>query len=166
MNAATGSWGVKILRYEIRDLTPPSSIMEAMERQVKAEREKRAVILQSEGEKQSAINIAEGQRASAIALSEGDKMAQINRAEGEAQQILRIAQATAEGLQKIKDQLDGDAVAAAQLRLAEAYIAEFGKLAEKNNTMIIPADAASVGSMIGLVTGMLKPGQGLNKTQG
>ena len=166
LNAATGSWGVKILRYEIRDLTPPSSIMEAMERQVKAEREKRAVILQSEGEKQSAINIAEGQRASAIALSEGDKMAQINRAEGEAQQILRIAQATAEGLQKIKDQLDGDAVAAAQLRLAEAYIAEFGKLAEKNNTMIIPADAASVGSMIGLVTGMLKPGQGLNKTQG
>ena len=140
--------------------------MEAMERQVKAEREKRAVILQSEGEKQSAINIAEGQRASAIALSEGDKMAQINRAEGEAQQILRIAQATAEGLQKIKDQLDGDAVAAAQLRLAEAYIAEFGKLAAKNNTMIIPADAASVGSMIGLVTGMLKPGQGLNKTQG
>ena len=166
LNAATGSWGVKILRYEIRDLTPPSSIMEAMERQVKAEREKRAVILQSEGEKQSAINIAEGQRASAIALSEGDKMAQINRAEGEAQQILRIAQATAEGLQKIKDQLDGDAVAAAQLRLAEAYIAEFGKLAAKNNTMIIPADAASVGSMIGLVTGMLKSGQGLNKTQG
>ncbi|MDO5538102.1 MAG: paraslipin, partial [Desulfovibrionaceae bacterium] len=162
LNAATASWGVKILRYEIRDLTPPKSIMEAMERQVKAEREKRAMVLQSEGEKQSKINIAEGQRAAAIALSEGDKMAQINRAEGEAAQILQLAQATAEGLDQIKQQLGGDAVAAAQLRLAEAYIAEFGRLAEKSNTLIIPADAASVGSMLGLVTGMLRPGEGLN----
>ncbi len=161
LNAATSSWGVKILRYEIRDLTPPSSIMEAMERQVKAEREKRAAILQSEGEKQSAINIAEGQRASAIALSEGDKLAQINRAEGEAAEILRIAQATAEGLEQVKNQLNGDAIAAAQLRLAEAYIVEFGKLAAKNNTMIIPADAASVGNMVGLISGILRPGEGL-----
>ncbi len=163
LNAATTTWGVKILRYEIRDLTPPSSIMEAMERQVKAEREKRAVILQSEGEKQSKINIAEGERASAIALSEGDKMAQINKAEGEAAQILKVAQATAEGLDLIKQQLNGDALAAAQLRLAETYISEFGRLARENNTMIIPADAANVGNMLGLVTGILHPGQGLNK---
>lgn len=163
LNAAASAWGVKILRYEIKDLTPPQTIMEAMEQQVKAEREKRAAILQSEGEKQSTINIAEGRRASAIALSEGDKLAQINRADGAAQEILRIAEATAEGLEKIKQQLDGDAVAAAQLRLAEAYITEFGKLSEKANSMIIPADAANVGNMLGVISGILKPGQGLDK---
>ena len=173
LNAATTTWGVKVLRYEIRDLTPPASIMQAMERQVKAEREKRAAILQSEGEKQSQINIAEGERASAIARSEGekqalinrsegDKQAQINRAEGEAAQILRIAQATAEGLASVKAQLDGDAVAAAQLKLAEAYIDEFGRIAKASNTVVIPADMASVGGMLAGMTAMLKPGAGLN----
>ncbi len=162
LNAATSNWGVKILRYEIRDLTPPASIMEAMERQMKAERDKRAAILQSEGDKQSKINIAEGERTSAIAISEGDKQARINRAEGQAAEILAIATATAEGLEKIKAQLDGDALAAAQLRLAEAYISEFGRLAGTNNTMIIPADAASVGNMLGVVTGIIGAGKGLN----
>ncbi len=162
LNAATSNWGVKILRYEIRDLTPPASIMEAMERQMKAERDKRAAILQSEGDKQSRINIAEGERTSAIAISEGDKQARINRAEGQAAEILAIATATAEGLEKIKAQLDGDALAAAQLRLAEAYISEFGRLAETSNTMIIPADTASVGNMLGVVTGIIGAGKGLN----
>ncbi len=163
LNAATTNWGVKILRYEIRDLTPPNSIMQAMERQMKAERDKRAAILQSEGEKQSKINIAEGERSSAIAISEGEKQAQINRAEGQAAEILAVATATAEGLEKVKAQLDGDALAAAQLRLAEAYIAEFGRLAQESSTMIIPADAASVGSMLGVATGILRPGEGLNR---
>ena len=173
LNAATAAWGVKVLRYEIRDLTPPRSIMEAMERQVKAEREKRAVILQSEGEKQSKINIAEGERASAIARSEGEMQALINRSEGEkqsrinlaegdAQQILRIAQATADGLASVKVQLDNDAVAAAQLKLAEQYIEAFSQLAKQGTQVIIPADVASVGGMIGTITGMLRPGQGLN----
>ncbi len=187
LNQATAGWGVKVLRYEIRDLQPPTSIMQAMERQVKAEREKRASVLQSEGQKQSQINIAEGERASAIARSEGEmqsminksngerqalvnrsegeKLAQINRAEGEAAQILRVAQATADGLAAVKAQLGGDAAAAAQLRLSEAYIAEFGKLAKETNAVVIPAEMANIGGMVAAMTSMFKPGQGLNAKQ-
>lgn len=140
LNKATAAWGVKVLRYEIRDLQPPKSITDAMERQVKAEREKRAVVLQSEGTKQSQINIAEGQAA----------------------QILRVAEATAEGLRMLREQLNGDALAAAQLKLSEQYIQQFGNIAKTNNTVIIPADMANVGSLVGAVTGMLGKGRGLN----
>ena len=140
LNKATAAWGVKVLRYEIRDLQPPKSITDAMERQVKAEREKRAVVLQSEGTKQSQITIAEGQAA----------------------QILRVAEATAEGLRMLREQLNGDALAAAQLKLSEQYIQQFGNIAKTNNTVIIPADMANVGSLVGAVTGMLGKGRGLN----
>lgn len=133
-----------------------------MERQVKAEREKRAVVLQSEGTKQSQINIAEGQKEAAIATSEGEKQAQINHAEGQAAQILRVAEATAEGLRMLREQLNGDALAAAQLKLSEQYIQQFGNIAKTNNTVIIPADMANVGSLVGAVTGMLGKGRGLN----
>ncbi len=124
LNKATAAWGVKVLRYEIRDLQPPKSITDAMERQVKAEREKRAVVLQSEGTKQSQINI--------------------------------------EGLRMLREQLNGDALAAAQLKLSEQYIQQFGNIAKTNNTVIIPADMANVGSLVGAVTGMLGKGRGLN----
>ena len=169
LDAATAPWGVKVLRYEIRDITPPATVMEAMEKQMRAEREKRATIAESEGEMQSQINRAEGAKAAAIAQSEGQKQAIINQAEGEAAQIRTVATATAEGLRIVGDQLGNDGVAAAQLRLAEAYINEFGKLAKTGNSMIIPADVADAAGMVATMTKITKPGQGLsaetNKTK-
>ena len=169
LDAATAPWGVKVLRYEIRDITPPATVMEAMEKQMRAEREKRATIAESEGEMQSQINRAEGAKAAAIAQSEGQKQAIINQAEGEAAQIRTVATATAEGLRIVGDQLGNDGVAAAQLRLAEAYINEFGQLAKTGNSMIIPADVADAAGMVATMTKIIKPGQGLsaetNKTK-
>ena len=162
LDAATAPWGVKVLRYEIRDITPPATVMEAMEKQMRAEREKRATIAESEGEMQSQINRAEGAKAAAIAQSEGQKQAIINQAEGEAAQIRTVATATAEGLRIVGDQLGNDGVAAAQLRLAEAYINEFGKLAKTGNSMIIPADVADAAGMVATMTKIIKPGQGLS----
>jgi regulator of protease activity HflC (stomatin/prohibitin superfamily) len=161
LDAATAPWGVKVLRYEIRDITPPSTVMQAMEKQMRAEREKRAAIAQSEGEMQSRINLAEGAKKAAIAESEGKRQAMINQAEGQAAQIEMVAKATAEGLRIVGDQLGGDAVSAAQLRLAEAYIAEFGRLAKTGNSVIIPAQVADVAGMVAAVTRVLKPGEGL-----
>ena len=162
LDAATAPWGVKVLRYEIRDITPPATVMEAMEKQMRAEREKRATIAESEGEMQSQINRAEGAKAAAIAQSEGQKQAIINQAEGEAAQIRTVATATAEGLRIVGDQLGNDGVAAAQLRLAEAYINEFGKLAKTGNSMIIPADVADAAGMVATMTKIIKPGQDLS----
>lgn len=162
LDAAIAPWGVKVLRYEIRDITPPATVMEAMEKQMRAEREKRATIAESEGEMQSQINRAEGAKAAAIAQSEGQKQAMINQAEGEAAQIRTVATATAEGLRIVGDQLGNDGVAAAQLRLAEAYINEFGKLAKTGNSMIIPADVADAAGMVATMTKIIKPGHGLS----
>lgn len=161
LDAATAPWGVKVLRYEIRDITPPVTVMEAMEKQMRAEREKRATIAQSEGEMQARINLAEGAKAAAIAQSEGEKQAIINQAEGEAAQIRTVAQATAQGLRIVGEQLGNDSVAAAQLRLAESYIGEFGKLAREGNSLIIPADIADAAGMVAAVSRIIKPGQGL-----
>ena len=162
LDVATAPWGVKVLRYELRDITPPATVMEAMEKQMRAEREKRATIAESEGEMQSQINRAEGAKAAAIAQSEGQKQAMINQAEGEAAQIRTVATATAEGLRIVGDQLGNDGVAAAQLRLAEAYITEFGKLAKTGNSMIIPADVADAAGMVATMTKIIKPGHGLS----
>ena len=165
LDAATAPWGVKVLRYEIRDITPPMTVMEAMEKQMRAEREKRAAIAQSEGEKQAKINLAEGEKGAAIAESEGQKQAMINKAEGEAEQIRKVAQATADGLKLIAQQMSsGDGIAAAQLRLAEAYIAQFGELARKGNTMIIPANVADAASMVATMTKIIKSGQGMDSS--
>jgi regulator of protease activity HflC (stomatin/prohibitin superfamily) len=161
LDAATSPWGVKVLRYEIRDIAPPKSVMAAMEQQMRAEREKRAVIAQSEGEMQSSINIAEGAKRAAIAESEGQKQSMINRAEGEAAQIRTVATATAEGLKIVGEQLGNDAVAAAQFRLAEAYISEFGKIAKQGNSLIIPSNIADAAGMVAAMTQIIKPGQGL-----
>ena len=164
LDAATAPWGVKVLRYEIRDITPPHSVMEAMEKQMRAEREKRAAIAQSEGEMQSKINLAEGAKRAAIAESEGQKQAMINKAEGESEQIRMVAMATAEGLSKIAAQMGSEnGVAAAQLRLAEAYIEQFGRLAKTGTSMIIPADVADAAGMVATMTKIIKSNDGMNR---
>jgi Membrane protease subunits, stomatin/prohibitin homologs len=149
VDEAATSWGVKVLRYEIKDINPPQSVMAAMELQVKAEREKRAEIARSEGERQARINMAEGQRQQAINVSEGEKQKRINEAEGRASEIEIVASATAEGIRRVAEALAGpEGMDAARVRLAEKYIAEFGNLARTNNTLILPANVADVSGLV------------------
>ena len=149
LDDAAQNWGIKVLRYEIKDIKPPRSVLEAMEKQMRAEREKRAEIARSEGERQSVINRAEGDRQEAIALSEGEKMKRINEAEGRAQEILKVAEATAEGIRKVAESLAvPGGVEAARLEVAKKYLDEFGKLAKENNTMILPGNLTDVAGMI------------------
>ena len=149
LDEASQNWGVKLLRYEIKDIQPPRSVLDAMEKQMKAEREKRAEIAKSEGERQAMINRAEGQRAEAIAHSEGEQMRRINEAEGQAQEILKVAEATAEGIRRVADALSAPGGhEAANLEVAKKYIDQFGKLAKESNTMILPANLADVSAMV------------------
>ena len=149
LDEASQNWGVKVLRYEIKDIQPPRSVLDAMEKQMKAEREKRAEIAKSEGERQAMINRAEGQRAEAIAHSEGEQMRRINEAEGQAQEILKVAEATAEGIRRVADALSAPGGhEAANLEVAKKYIDQFGKLAKESNTMILPANLADVSAMV------------------
>ena len=160
LDKASEPWGVKVLRYEIKNITPPQDVLAAMEKQMRAEREKRAVILTSEGERDAAINTAEGAKQQVIKASEARRQQQINEAEGAASAILAIAQATASGIRQV-----GDAVGqpggfeAMQLRVAEQFVAQFGQLARHGNTMILPASVSDVGSMVALATHIIqKPG--------
>ena len=156
LDEASQNWGVKVLRYEIKDIQPPKSVLEAMEKQMRAEREKRAEIAKSEGERQSTINRAEGDRAEAIARSEGEKMRRINEAEGQAQEILKVAEATAEGIRRVAQALSSPGGQdAANLEVAKKYLDQFGKLAKENNTMIVPANLADVSSMVATVMSTL-----------
>lgn len=157
LDKASDPWGVKVLRYEIKNITPPKDVLNAMEKQMRAEREKRAVILTSEGERDAAINQAEGEKQQVIKASEAKKQQQINEAEGAAAAILAIAQATAEGLRKVAEtiQMPGGQEAV-QLRVAEQYIGKFGELAKANNTLILPATVSDVGSMIALAMSAIK----------
>jgi len=156
------NWGVKVLRYEIKDLTPPKEILHAMQQQITAEREKRALIAASEGRKQEQINIATGEREASIARSEGDKQAAINKAQGEASAILAVAEASAEAIRKtaaaIRSEGGADAV---NLKVAEQYVRAFAGIAKTGNTLILPANLADIG---GLVAGALKVIQGVEPT--
>ncbi len=149
LDKATEPWGVKVLRYEIKNITPPSDVLAAMEKQMRAEREKRAVILTSEGQRDAAINNAEGEKQQTIKASEARKTQQINEAEGQAAAILAVASATAEGIRRVAEasQLAGGAEAI-QLRVAEQYIGEFGKVIANADTIILPSNVADVASMI------------------
>jgi len=156
IDEAAQNWGIKVLRYEIKDITPPKTVMDAMEKQMKAEREKRASIATSEGDRQSRINRAEGLKKEAIEVSEGEKQKRINEAEGQAKEIELVAQATAEGIKQIAESLIlSGGETAANLRVAEKYIAEFGNLAKENNTMIIPANMGDISSMVATVMSVL-----------
>jgi len=158
LDKASEPWGVKVLRYEIRNINPPQDVLQAMEKQMRAEREKRAVILSSEGERDAAINQAEGEKQRVIKASEAAKQQQINEAEGEAQAILAVATATAEGLRQVAEALDSTGgVRAMQLRIAEQYVREFGQLArDAQSTLIVPANLTDIASMIGVATSVLK----------
>jgi len=151
LDKASDAWGVKVLRYEIKNITPPQDILAAMEKQMRAEREKRAVILTSEGARDAAINTAEGSKQETIKHSEARKQQQINEAEGQAAAIMAVATATAEGIRRVADAITmGGGYEAVQLRVAEQYISQFGELAKKSNTLVLPANVADVGAMIAL----------------
>ncbi|MEJ6657067.1 MAG: stomatin-like protein [Pseudomonas sp.] len=153
LDEAARPWGVKVMRYEIADIELPATILDALEKQMRAERERRAVVAQSEGEREAKINVSEGIKQETINLSEADKQRQINEAEGKARQIELVAQATADGLRLVADAITTnggkDAVA---LRVAEQYVTEFGKLAKTNNTMILPAELSNIGAAVAAIT--------------
>ena len=157
VDKASEAWGVKVLRYEIKNINPPQDVLAAMEKQMRAEREKRAVILQSEGQRDAGINSAEGEKQQTIKASEAKKQQAINEAEGQAAAILSVAEATAEGIRKVADALKtAGGQEAMQLRIAEQYIAQFGNMAKNGTTMIVPANLADVASMLAMATGGLK----------
>ena len=159
VDLASDPWGVKILRYEIRNINPPRDVIEAMEKQMRAEREKRAVILESEGVRDANVNRAEGEKQQVIKESEARRQSQINEAEGEANAIEAVAAATAEGLRHV-----ASAVAspggneAMQLRIAEQYVTQFGNLAKESNTLVVPANLTDVASMLALATNVIQGG--------
>ena len=161
IDEAAMNWGVKVLRYEIKDLTPPAVILQAMQQQITAEREKRALIAASEGKKQEQINLATGAREAAIAQSEGEKQAEINKAEGQAAATLALAKATAEALRTVAaaTQTEGG-MTAVNLQVAEKYVDAFGKLAKENNTLIVPGN---MGDMSGMIASAMKIVEGAKK---
>lgn len=154
IDESAANWGVKVLRYEIKDLTPPAEILHSMQRQITAEREKRALIAASEGRRQEQINIASGEREASIARSEGERQAAINRAQGEASAIVAIAEASASALRQVGAAIrDPGGEDAMNLRVAEQYVDAFGKLAKTNNTVVVPAN---LGEMSGLIASALQ----------
>jgi regulator of protease activity HflC (stomatin/prohibitin superfamily) len=158
LDKASAPWGVKVLRYEIKNINPPKDVLGAMEKQMRAEREKRAVVLNSEGERDAKINQAEGEKQRVIKESEANKQQQINEAQGEAAAILAVATATAEGLKQVGEALSGrGGIEAMQLRVAEEYVKQFGQLAnEASSTLVVPANLTDIASMIALATSVVK----------
>ena len=152
VDQASQPWGVKVLRYEIKDIVPPASVKDALEKQMRAERERRAVVAESEGQRQAKINVSEGEMQEIINLSEAEKQKQINEAEGKAQEIILIAQATANGLRSIAEAINQPSgIDAVNLRVAEQYVKEFGALARTNNTLILPSNLGDIGSLVGTI---------------
>lgn len=157
VDKASDPWGVKVTRYEIKNITPPQTIRDAMEKQMRAEREKRALIAESEGDRQAKINRAEGDKQEAIAKSEGEKMKRINEAEGRSQEILLVAQAQATGIERVATAISTKGGSeAVNMQLAQQYLNEFGKMAKTNNTMIIPSDLANVAGILKAATTIVK----------
>jgi regulator of protease activity HflC (stomatin/prohibitin superfamily) len=156
VDRASGPWGIKVSRYEVKNISPPQSIKDAMEKQMRAEREKRALIAESEGDKQAKINRAEGEKQQTIALSEGEKQRRISEASGKASEIEMVAVATAKGIREIAQSINEEGgLSAVNLRIAEQYLTEFGKLAQTNNTMIVPADLSDIAGVISSVTSVV-----------
>ena len=165
LDKASAPWGAKVMRYEIKNINPPQDVVNAMEKQMRAEREKRAVILTSEGQRDAAINEAEGEKQQVIKASEAKRQQQINEAEGEAQAILAIATATSEGIRKVAEAIQNPGgYEAVQLRVAEQYIGEFGELAKASNTLVLPASVSDVGSMIALAMNVINKSPGKTPT--
>jgi regulator of protease activity HflC (stomatin/prohibitin superfamily) len=161
LDKASVAWGVKVLRYEIKNITPPKDVLSAMEKQMRAEREKRAVVLASEGERDAKINSAEGEKQKVIKQSEASRQQQINEAEGQAQAILAVASATAEGLRKVGLALaDRGGIEAMQLRIGEEYVKQFGKLAQAGTTLVVPATLSDLASIVSMATSIAKKTQG------
>ena len=160
VDKASAPWGVKVLRYEIKNITPPEDILAAMEKQMRAEREKRSVILTSEGVRDAAINTAEGEKQKAIKASEAVRQQQINEAEGQAQAILSIATATAEGIRRVAESIEAPGgFQAVQLRVAEQYVTQFGNLAKAGNTLIVPTNLSDAGSFVAAAMSIIKSGK-------
>ena len=165
LDKASAPWGAKVMRYEIKNINPPQDVVNAMEKQMRAEREKRAVVLTSEGQRDAAINEAEGEKQQVIKASEAKRQQQINEAEGEAQAILAIATATSEGIRKVAEAIQNPGgYEAVQLRVAEQYIGEFGELAKASNTLVLPASVSDVGSMIALAMNVINKSPGKTPT--
>jgi regulator of protease activity HflC (stomatin/prohibitin superfamily) len=157
INDASRTWGVKILRYEIKNIVPPETVLKAMEKQMQAEREKRAIILQSEGEKQSAVNVAEGQKQKVVLESEAVRQKQINEATGQAEAIRAVASATADGLKSVAAAVQSPGgMEAVQLRVAEKLVEQFGNLAKQGNTLILPANFGDISSLIATAMSVVK----------
>jgi regulator of protease activity HflC (stomatin/prohibitin superfamily) len=157
LDAAAASWGVKVLRYEIKDLTPPAEILRSMQAQITAEREKRAVIATSEGRRQEQINVAQGAREAAIAKSEGEKQAEINNAQGQAQATLLNAEANAKAIRQIAEAIQSPGgLQAVNLKVAEQYINAFGLLARTNNTLIVPTNVSDMAGLIATAMSVIK----------
>jgi len=160
LDEAASSWGVKVLRYEIKDLTPPKEILHAMQAQITAEREKRALIAASEGRKQEQINIALGGREAAIQKSEGEKQAAINQAQGQAAAILAVAEANSQAIQKIAQAIQSTGgMDAVNLKVAEQYVSAFGNLAKTGNTLIVPGNLSDLGSMVASALAIVNRGK-------
>ena len=157
VDKASDPWGIKVTRYEIKNITPPRTIRDAMEKQMRAEREKRAMIAESEGERQAKINRAEGEKQEAINLSEGERQRKINEAEGRAQEILLVAEAQAAGIRKVAEAIESKGgIESVNMQLAQQYLTQFGNLAKTNNTMIIPSDLANVAGVLKACTEIVR----------
>lgn len=165
LDSAATNWGIKVLRYEIQDITPPEDVIRAMEMQITAERGKRAVIAKSEGDKQQAINVSEGERQQQINRAEGERQAQVLRAEGQAQAILTVADATAKALTTIGASLaDEGAREAMSMRVAESFIEKWGAIAKESNVMIVPADMADLAKTVGTAFRIVEGARGAHGT--